>query len=238
MLIVDAREPRHLIDELIEKIPGTRVEVLAYGDFMVIGADKRFVIERKQVSDLFKSLNDGRMWQQMKGLERIEGFKKVVLIEGSLEMARKWDKSVSAARFTGTKVSLLYGWDDISLTATESQTETVDFLRRLNEKAGNGQEEQYTRALGFQKERRTEEEELVDVLRGIDGIGDTKAVELLRKFRTIGNVTRASLKELKTVLGDKDSEWVFEVCRRKYPEGKGEKIEAGKGRKGTGAGVA
>jgi len=219
-LIIDTREPRRMIDILLKEIPDSRVDTLAYGDFMIIGANQRFVIERKQIDDLFSSLNDGRLWAQAKGLEKFEGYKRVLLIEGNFEQARKWNANITKARYTGTKVSMLYGWDNITVMMTEDAEETVDFLRRLDAKAGVGAQEDYTRALGFTKMGRTPNEELIDILRGADGVGEQKAEELLTRFVSIDKITRASLKELETVLAPKDALHVFETCRRKYERDK------------------
>lgn len=230
-LIIDSRETRHLIEKLLEVVPGSRVETLPYGDYLIEGSNQRFIIERKTVRDLFASLNDGRMWDQMKGIERFEGYKRVLLIEGSFWSARKWDKSLSLARYTGTKASLLYGWENISHVTTEDQDETVDFLKRLCEKVGDASEETYTHSLGFSKINRTEDEEVLDGVRWPDGIGEAKGKELLERFRTVGHVARASVKELTYVLGEKDAIHVFEAFRHKYgtkPKVKKEAVDGAK----------
>jgi ERCC4-type nuclease len=223
VLLIDSREPKHLVDAIMAEIPDARVETLVYGDFIIEGSNQRIVIERKQVSDLFNSLQDGRLWDQMKGIEKFDGYKKVLLIEGSLWQAQKWNPKITLARYTGVKVSLLYGWEGITLTETQNQSETVDFLKRLVVKVGSGQEETYTRGLGFTKIERTPNEELVDVLRGIDGIAEMRARELLVKFKTLSRLSKATMEELTNVLGEKIAKHVYDVVRRKYTDKKLEK---------------
>ena len=230
-LIVDTRENKWIVQKIMECVPDARLETLSYGDYIVEGASQRFIIERKTIPDLFKSLNDGRFYEQMKGIERHDGYKKLILIEGDFWDAQRWDKGLSIARFTGTKVSLIYGWQGISWVTTENQNETVEFLRRLNEKVGSGVPESMPRPIGIAKDGRTPNEEVVDGVRWVEGIGEAKATELLLKFRTVSNVSRASFKELVTVLGEKDAERVFEAFRRKFRAKKEVKANAKSGAK-------
>ncbi len=233
VLIIDSREPRHLIDALLEKVPGSRVESLPYGDFLIEGSNQRFIIERKTVRDLFASLNDGRMWDQLKGIERFEGYKRVLLVEGSFRSAWKWDKTLTLARFTGLKVSVLYGWENISHVSTEDMDETVDFVKRLSAKVGDASEETYTRSIGYTKISRTEDEKSIDGVRWPDGIGEAKAEELLKRFQTVHHIARASVKELTYVLGEKDAIEVFESFRHKFGKKKKVKKEAEDGAKAS-----
>jgi ERCC4-type nuclease len=219
-LIIDTREPKHLAQELLTLIPGAQMRTLTFGDFIIEGPKQRFVIERKEINDLFASLKDGRLWAQMKGLEKFEGYKKVLLIEGLLEDASKWDSSITEARLAGTKASIMYGWNDITLMATENMSETVNLIKRLTQKVGDAQEETFPRMLGFTKDKRTANEESVDVLRGIDGIGETKGEALLKTFRSLDKVVSASPTELTQVLGKKDAKHLSDVFHRKWTEKK------------------
>jgi ERCC4-type nuclease len=215
-LIIDSREPRHLIDALLEQVPGSRIQTLPYGDYIIEGSNQRFIIERKTVRDLFASMNDNRIWDQFKGIERFEGYKRLLLVEGRFWDAWKWDKSLTMARYTGLKVSVLYGWENMSHVSTENQDETVDFIKRLAKKVGNAEEETFTRSLGFTKINRTEDEKSIDGVRWPDGVGEAKAAELLERFKTVEKIARASVKELTYVLGEKDAVEVFEAFRHKY----------------------
>jgi ERCC4-type nuclease len=216
-LIVDSREHKHLIEKINEEIPGAQVATLAYGDFIIEGAAKRYVIERKSLLDLFASVNDKRLWEQLKGIEKnFLEYRKILLIEGSFWRTQKFHPELSLARFTGIKVSVLNGWDGINVIQTNDQSETVQFLKRLVEKVGEAKQDDYGRGLGITKENRTPDEELIDLVRSIDGIGEVKAQAILEKFRTITHLTRVTADELKTVLGDKDAEHVYETVRRKF----------------------
>lgn len=216
-LIIDSREPKWLAEKLLKAVPDARLDTFNYGDFVVIGPKQKFVIERKTVTDLFSSMIDGRLWDQAKGLEKYTDYKRMILLEGSFRQAQEWNPSYTMPRFTAAKVALMYGWDGISIVAVENQDETVDFLRRLDAKVGVGAENDISRPLGITKNARTPNEELVDVLRGFDGVGEVKAAELLTKFRTIGHIARASLGEISSVLGENDvSKHVWDSFRRKF----------------------
>ena len=224
-LLIDNREPKHLVEELLAQIPDAKVEQLAYGDFIVLGTDKKFVIERKSMPDLFASL-EGRLWDQLKGIEKnFEGYKRILLVEGSIWQAQKWNPRITLARYTGIKTSLIYGWNEISLVETQNQTETIDFLKRLVIKAGSGKPEDYARSLGFTKDARTPNEELEDMLRGIDGVGSMKSKELLTKFKSITHLSKANVQELTQVLGEHDAEHVYDVLRRRYSLKKVKKVQ-------------
>ena len=178
MIIVDSREPRRIYEPLREEIPDLTIQTLNYGDYIIVGENFRMVIERKDVFDLMASLTDGRLWEQLKGIEKFENYKRVVLIEGSPERLMSVRKDVSMSRWVAIRASIVSGWDDMSVVQTYSVSETIMLLKYWNKKAGENKEDVSHIHSYITKGVRTPDEEMLDVLMAFSGVGGKKAVEL------------------------------------------------------------
>ena len=78
-LIVDSREPQRVLNEFNKKKIQYKIDTLNFGDYIVLG-NPSVVIERKNIFDFFNSLDDNRIWKQLRGLEKYVGYRKVLLI--------------------------------------------------------------------------------------------------------------------------------------------------------------
>lgn len=219
-VIIDSRETKHMVQKIMKAVPDAKVETLNYGDYIVMGEGKQFVIERKTIQDLFASLNDGRLWEQLKGMEKFDGYKKILLIEGNLYFFMKMRKDINVSRYIATLVSIEYGWNGFEVINLSNQYETSEFIRRLNDKVGNISKEKYSIPLGIKKEGRTVSQEQIDVIRGFDGIGETKAEKLLEALGTIRNIIDADEKTLKKIIAEKDAKRIVKISKLKFKKGK------------------
>ncbi|MEM4104707.1 MAG: ERCC4 domain-containing protein, partial [Thermoplasmatales archaeon] len=190
MIIIDSREPKRMIDEL-KKLPESeyRIETLAYGDYIIMGKTGKFVIERKDVFDLIKSVTDGRLWEQLKGMEKYKEYRRIIIIEGNIMRAVKI-LNYNLARYIGVETSIVFGWD-ISLVHTGGYKETVMFIEQLNRKVGRDNVDVNEIKSTITKEKRDINQELLDVLLAISGIGGKKAKLLLDKYKTLYNIVNA-----------------------------------------------
>ncbi len=133
MLIVDSREDQKIIKELKFKGIEFQVDALNYGDYILLGEDAKIVIERKSITDFMSSVVDGRIWQQLKGLEQYKDYQILIVIEGFYDygIIRKnvalsntvqpylsyWRQymSFTPARFIGTLTSIIKSWHNVSI---------------------------------------------------------------------------------------------------------------------------
>jgi len=218
MILVDTREPERITKKLVEEVgeKEVRFETLPYGDYEIIGTTKHFLIERKDIFDLFKSVETGRLWEQLKGLEKYDG-KRILIIEGSIWFAKKMRKEYSFARYVGIKTSVIYGWYDITVIETSNVTETVAFLKALNTKVGTPPDGLVHSFVNYTKEGRTDEQIMLDVIKGFDGVGDALGNKLLSAFGTIKGVITAPKDKLVEVAGEKVGEHIHTISNKPFP---------------------
>jgi ERCC4-type nuclease len=202
---VDVHEPmylRALADE-VKEIPV---------DVIVVGSERKYMVERKEVMDLWKSVQDGRLWRQLKYLEdsRNEGYVPILLIEGSLGKLFRFAGTMTIRKFMGLQLA----FSSFGVAVVQLSPKMVKpFIKFLNEKADK--KRRFDRPNIPKPIERTLDEERVDVLRAIRGIGDKTADELLKRFTTVAGVVNAPDGELYDVLGKK-AEHFIEVVRGVY----------------------
>ena len=132
-IIMDSNE-RSKNQELFDALNDAESKSLQVGDFIVGGIG----IERKRWNDLMHSMENGRLWQQLEGLEKNYS-KRILLIDGEIKkgtgaagerkrMAR-WYKS-----FPGLIARIVASYD-VSVIFIEGKYITVpSFLNKLDEK--------------------------------------------------------------------------------------------------------
>jgi ERCC4-type nuclease len=204
-MIADVHEPdrlRALADE-VRPLPV---------DYIVVGAERKYMVERKEVMDLWKSVQDGRFWRQMAYMEEAresEGYIPILLIEGSLFKLFKFAKGMGPRNFMGMQVA----FSSFGVTVVQLPSRMVaDFLIFLNEKADS--KRTFARPNIPKPIERTLDEERIDVLRAIRGIGEKTAIELLQAFGSVKGVIEAEHPALRAILGKKADHFVEVVGGR------------------------
>lgn len=204
MIIADVHEP-----EKWREI-GDKIKDLG-ADFVIVGEDAKFVIERKTLSDLMHSIKQRRFWAQLDRLLEWQekGYKPICLIHGSIHkrMNARYAKC-SLPQWVGIKVAIMMKGIDIYYAI--NQTEALMFVKKLDEKAGEMHEEWQMPSV-CKKVGRSLEQESIDVLLSFNGIGYKTAKKLIKSFRNLHNIFTASERELVRVLGQKKAEHVYEV---------------------------
>lgn len=190
LVIGDVREPSKYL------VVADRIDDIGI-DYLIEGSEKRFAIERKTILDLKDSVKDGRLWRQLATLRDYEenGYQPILVIEGHL--FSKWvRKKVSINEWTGWQVGIAqFGVPVIHVLSRKGFFYVIE---KLKERAGK----RTRRKRPVVKKRgRTIEEERVDVLCAIDGIGVVTAERLLERFGTIKGVVNAKATDLVEILG-------------------------------------
>jgi ERCC4-type nuclease len=208
MIIVDVHEPMHLrqLADEVKEIPV---------DFIVVGSERKYMVERKEVMDLWKSVQDGRLWRQLDYMDRArsEGYTPILLIEGSLGKLFKFAESMTLKKFMGIQLA----FSSFCVGVVQLSPKMVKpFIKFLNEKADK--KRRFERPNIPKPVERSLDEERVDVLRAIRGIGDKTADDLLKRFGSVAGVVNAPDGDLYDVLGRK-AEHFIEVVRGVYNGG-------------------
>jgi ERCC4-type nuclease len=220
-LIVDSREPQRVLTLLNKKSIPYRLDTLNYGDYIILGKPS-VVIERKNIFDLFNSLDDNRIWKQLRGLEKYIGYKKVLLIEGSVWQVisnkgkGKLNKGGIAARYIGRYYSTLAiitkQWD-VQIVHVDTPSDSVHYISKLIEKVNSDEVAPYP--ILVSKNDRDINEEVRDIIGAIDGIGVKKREILLDKVKTIEDLVKLNEADLIKMVGDKLGKHIYEVLRYK-----------------------
>jgi ERCC4-type nuclease len=206
LIIADVHEPDRL------KAVADEVRPLPV-DYIIVGSERKYMVERKEVMDLWKSVQDGRFWKQMVYMEEArdsEGYMPILLIEGSLFKLFKFAKGMRPRNFMGIQVA----FSSFGVTVVQLPSRMVaDFLIFLNEKADK--KKTFARPNIPKPIERTLDEERIDVLRAIRGIGEKTAIELLTAFGSVYGVITANRPSLEAVLGKKAKHFI-QVVRGQF----------------------
>jgi ERCC4-type nuclease len=203
MIIVDVHEPddlKALADE-VRELPV---------DYIVVGSERKYIIERKEVMDLWSSVKDGRLWRQLLYLEKAkeeENYIPILLVEGYLTKLLKFATSMTPIKLMG--LQLAFSSFGVSVVQVKEGWSKL-FLKFLNKKAG--QKRRYSRPNIPKPVERSIVEERIDMLRAVSGVGDKTAEALLGKFGRIIDIVNAGDAELREVLKSKADHFI-EVVR-------------------------
>jgi ERCC4-type nuclease len=206
LIIADVHEPDRL------KALADEVRPLPV-DYIIVGSERKYMVERKEVMDLWKSVQDGRFWRQMAYMEEAresEGYIPILLIEGSLFKLFKFAKGMKPRNFMGIQLA----FSSFGVTVVQLPSRMVaDFLIFLNEKADR--KRTFARPSIPKPIERTLDEERIDVLRAIRGIGEKTAIELLQTFGSVKGVIDAEYPVLRAILSKK-ADHFMEVVRGRF----------------------
>lgn len=202
--MVDIFEPDKL-KAIADKVENIQV------DYFIVGKKKKYAIERKTWSDLFSSLKEGRVWDQLTRLKNLqaEGYEPRLLIEGHKFILFKY-KKITQAQIAGIEEAILsYG---VPIMYADTQDLTIMKLKLMDQKAGDTTEWQRPT---IAKTGRTPQEEAEDVLAAIDGIGRKSANKLIKYFGTVKEAINGEIFEVASVIGVREAKHFEDVINRK-----------------------
>lgn len=201
-VIVDVHEPVY-VKELATKVEKIPVDILIVGEY------RKYAIERKTTSDYWHSVTDGRIWRQMRELERLrddENYVPLVLIVGRWEKLMKI-AGITLPQYIGMQLALsTFGVTPIWVTNKEASVKAIRYLA-----AKAGQKPSNARVTIPKPLTRTLEEERIDVLCAIRGIGAKTAESLLRTGKTLREIFSADKDFLSGILGESKANHFLEV---------------------------
>jgi len=191
IVYIDAREKSSIINILSTRGIPVKIENLDVGDFIV----GDYIIERKTIHDLAKSIFDGRIFSQLKSLSNIGKGKLIFLIEG-----KKIDflKYSTLKAFLGVVYTIIFDFN-IPIYFSENEEETAELISYLYFKSVERKKK--TERVRYEKKPRDIHEIQKHVLSGIPGIDNKLAERLLERFGSLKNIANATPTRLMEVKG-------------------------------------
>ncbi|MGQ9641991.1 MAG: ERCC4 domain-containing protein [Candidatus Bathycorpusculaceae bacterium] len=209
-IFADTRESLDVKEALMELGCEVVEKVLTPADYVV---SEEYAVERKELHDFFRSVFDGRLFEQVERLAAV--YKNpCLLVEGDATRAVKAIQNPMA--FWGALARVMAD-HNISIIFTPDEQNTAMFLQSLARKL---QEEAKRRVAVKQKPRAyTLKQRQLLAVQSLPKIGAERAEILLRKFGSVRRVFQASKRELLSVkgFGEKTVQEILEVLDTKYP---------------------
>jgi len=176
---------------------------------VIDGEVRKYAIERKEINDLWQSVKDGRLWNQLSILSemREQGYIPLLVIVGRPWKLFKFHK-MSLTTWFAIQTSIAgFG---VGLVILDKREWFSKFLKYLGKRAG--EKKRYSRPT-IPKKGRTIEEERMDMLAAVEGIGYKTAEKMLSEIGEPIKVFNADAEDLRKILG-KRTDHFLEVLGR------------------------
>ena len=209
VITVDIREQRSKVCDHLERSQKVIVEYvdLACGDYI---CGPGIAVERKESTDFVSSIMDNRLFSQVRQL-KAEYEQPIFIIEGDIFQTRS---QITPAALMGA-VSYLSVVEGISVIQTSDPKYTAQMLETMARHSQQG--------LGYEVALRSQKPKDVSILsqyivEGLPSIGPKAAQNLLKHFKTVAMVFRATEKELCEVsgIGKKTASRIHEILNYHY----------------------
>jgi len=180
---------------------------LTYGDYLI----GNVIVERKTSEDFLASLYDGRLFRQLRELRNL-GKRVILIYEGAdietLRIGRSALRGVLLTIFIDLQIPML---------VTQNKEETAEMLLSIALKIGKQRRTRLQRVRYGAKPLDLERSQLY-ILAGLPGIGNARAINLLRQFGSLEAVFTAPIKELEKVpdIGPVLAQQIFGLARSSW----------------------
>ncbi|MEI6421130.1 MAG: ERCC4 domain-containing protein [Lentisphaerota bacterium] len=192
-IIADDREQRSGVIESLRSLIDVDLDIkrLSVGDYLV---DKRFIFERKTLSDFSLSIVQGRLFNQAQNLAKYDCHP-IMILEGTSKNIAEYGVSREAVQGAIITISIIFG---IPILRARDSCETAKLMvmtaKQADRTVSGGVQRQGYRPKG-KKARQ------LYILQGLPGIGRKRAELLIEKFGTVEAVVNAESEELIGVYG-------------------------------------
>lgn len=226
-IIVDNRESHQawLLEDVCEEVNFTQLPI---GDYLVISDHGAVVVERKTVNDFLSSVRSHRLWDQLLRMMKTETVleypikRRILLIHGNFEeylevfdSSSEHDLLVPWSQLMGAYLEVVYVYNTPIIHA-ESDVAFKAFMRILAKRESSGMNDKLPDGKWYRKPARADlpvKDRKKYILSSLPYIGDRLAENLLQHFRTISEVSHASIEELQKVpkIGKKKAELIYKM---------------------------
>lgn len=201
MIIVSTDEKKYVKDEFNKYIhKNINFEHIEIGDIVA----HNFIIERKQINDLYTSVLDGRLFKQLEAMkdfiEKNPSVRGMLLIEG-FKLKKNLKKFERVFKLEEIMVGALLTYNIIPVR-TNSISETVQFIKELNQYSEKNKN--IIRYVRGYKRKKSIGDKKKFVLMGFPTIGSKRADTILKKYNTLmdyfNDVAKGKDNKIKEVL--------------------------------------
>jgi len=206
----DVRESMDVKDYLKEFGCEVIEKALAPADYVVA---ENYAVERKGLHDFFRSVFDGRLFEQAERLA--ETYENACLVvEGDVVNAVRFIRTPQA--FWGALAKVMAD-HNVSVVFTPDEAHTAMFLYALAKKLQ--EEERRKIAVKHKPKTYTLKQRQLLAVQSLPKIGPERAEALLKRFGSVRRVFQASKRELLSVkgLGERTVQAIIELLDTKYP---------------------
>jgi len=195
MIIVDSREPKHIINSLKSKKLEVKEEFIEVGDYLL---DNGYAIERKD-KDLISSIQSNRLYEQLNNLCQYDHPILCITLQ-DLWKTFYFSRSRYIHRsYLGTLTTLTTKYPKLKIMFLQDEEEFISYVASLDKKIHeDGKSERPAPQMRRAKSIKVRKE---NSLTAIEGVSVTKAKKLLDCFGSIRNIANANLNELEMVEG-------------------------------------
>jgi ERCC4-type nuclease len=189
-IIIDNHEKNSLVPSFLCKL-NLNIEFtdLKVADYII----NDIAIERKTIPDFKSSIINKRLLFQINELKQYPNA--LIILEGISNFSL-YEGTIHENAFRGFILSILIE-HKIPIVFTEDEEDTARYLSVLAKKTKKAE-------ISFrQKIPLTKDEQKQFILEGFPGIGPATANKLIKEFKSLNNIFKASEKELEEILGKK-----------------------------------
>ncbi len=207
MILIDDREPQTIRHILMKEGIAIKPIRLTVGDYILgeVG------IERKSVSDLYRSIIDRRLFDQAKRLK--EAYEKpVFLIEGDLDNLLYTITNPHAILGALTSIAIDYS---IPLLYSRNEEDTARIIIYIWRKVYRSHKPAQPR---YKPKLMTDKERIEFIVQSLPNIGPRLAKNILIHYRTLKALFTTTPSELKSVegVGEKRAEEIYRLINLDY----------------------
>jgi DNA excision repair protein ERCC-4 len=209
-VVADVRESMDVKDHLKELGCEVVEKALAPADYVVA---EDYAVERKELHDFFRSVFDGRLFEQAERLAKTYE-NACLVVEGDAVNAIRFVRTPQA--FWGALAKVMAD-HNISVVFTPDEAHTAMFLYALARKLQ--EEERRKIAVKHKPKMYTLKQRQLLTVQSLPKVGPERAEELLKRFGSVRRVFQASKRELLSVkgFGEKTVQAILELLDTKYP---------------------
>jgi Fanconi anemia group M protein len=188
-IIIDFREKNSLLPSFLKKYFEIEFKELKVGDYLI----KDTIIERKSPEDFAQSIINKRLFKQLEEIKQYPNY--LLLIEGN-----PYKNNLTENVVKGTILSITLN-HKVPILITKNQEETSKYFYLISKK------QKKETALNPKKKNLTKSQQIQFVLEAFPGIGPKTSKKLLKKFKSIKKIINSSEKNLKSILGNKTTQF-------------------------------
>ena len=195
MIIVDSREPKHIIDALKSKKLEIKPEFIECGDYLL---DDGYAIERKD-KDLISSIQSNRLYEQLNNLCQYDHPILCITLRDLWKTFYFSRGRYIHRSYLGTLITLTTRYPKLKVIFLQDEDEFISYVAALDKKIHeNGKSERPAPQMRRAKSIKMRKE---NSLTAIEGVSIGKAKKLLDCFGSVRNIANAKPVELEMVDG-------------------------------------